>query len=177
MHIMCLNCHHTWGLTSGEFLAARLKFALGAQEQAFTCPNCQTENKVSEHTFRTSDPQRPVTAENDPRKSIPQHPARANNDPAAAPTNPITGPKPGSSEQNAIVLKSRLPLRREHHRNAEIMGQLREDEHVIILDTWSNGDDVWIQLGPERWSPVEQDGQALIELLDNEQVVEVAAKK
>jgi hypothetical protein len=167
MEITCLNCHHTWQLTSGQFLAARLKFALGAQEQAFACPNCQTENKVSEHTFRTSDPQRPVMAENDPRKPIPQHPARADNDPAAAPTNPITAPEPASSKLHAIVLKSGLPLRREHHRNAEIMGQLREDEHVIILDTWSNGDDMWIQLGPERWSPIAHDGEALIKLLED----------
>jgi hypothetical protein len=107
-------------------------------------------------------------AENDPRKPIPQHPPRADNDPAPAPTNPIPSPEPSSKELHAIVLASGLPLRREHHRKAEIMGTLQEDEHVIILDTWSNGDDTWIQLGPERWAPIEQDGKALIELLSHE---------
>lgn len=168
MRITCLNCHHTWHLTSGQFLAARLKFALGAEEQTFACPNCQKENKVSEHTFKTSDPQRPVMAENDPRKPIPQHPPRADNDPAPAPTNPVRAPKHTSKELHAIVLEGGLPLRREHHRNAEIMGKLRKDEHVVILDTWRNGDDVWIQLGPERWAPIEHEGQALIELLDHD---------
>lgn len=167
MEITCLNCHQTWQLTSGQFLGARLKFALGAHEQEFACPNCQAKNLISEHTFRTSDPYRPVRAENDTEKPIHQHPPRAANDPSPAPTNPILAPEPTSKELHAIVLERGLPLRREHHRDAEIMGTLRKDEHVIILDTWSNNNEIWIQLGPERWALVEQNGEALIQLLDD----------
>ena len=167
MEITCFSCHQNWQITSGQFLGTRLKFALGAHEQAFACPNCQAKNVISEHTFTTSDPQLLVTPENDPRKQGHHHPRRADNDPSPAPTNPIPSPERTSKELHAIVLERGLPLRREHHRDAEIMGALRKDEHVIILDTWSNGDDVWIQLGPERWSPIEQNGEALLQLLDD----------
>ena len=167
MEITCFSCHQTWQLTSGQYLLARLKFALGAHEHEFVCPHCQAKNLISKDTFRTSDPYRPVAAENDPEKPIHQHPPRAANDPAPPPTNPITAPEPAAKALHAIVLERGLPLRREHHRDAEIMGALNKDEHVIILDTWSNGDELWIQLGPERWCPIEQNGEALIQLLDD----------
>lgn len=167
MEITCFNCHHTWQLTSGQFLAARLKFALGSHEQGFVCPNCQTENLISEHTFRTSDPQRPVMAENAPRKLIPQHPARADNDPASSPINPVAGPDPNAQQVHAIVLEPGLRLLREHNPMSETMGTIRTGEHIIILDTWTDGKDVWIQLGPERWATIEHEGQALINLLND----------
>lgn len=167
MEIMCFHCHQSWRLTFGQFWGARLKFALGAHEQGLVCPNCQAKNLISERTFRTSDPYRPVVSEKDPGKTIHQHPRRAANDGSPAPTNPIRAPEPTSRELHAIVLERGLPLRREHHRDAEIMGTLGKDEHVLILDTWINSNDTWIQLGPERWAVVEQNGEAVIQLLDD----------
>lgn len=166
MEITCFNCHQTWQLTSGQFLGARLKFALGAHEQEFGCPNCQAKHLISEHTFRTSDPQRPVTTENDPRKRIPRHPARADNDPASPPINPIQAPDTDTRPVHAIVLEPGLRLLREHNPMSETMGTIHKDEHIIILDTWTDGSDVWIQLGPERWATIEDNGERLIELLD-----------
>lgn len=168
MEITCLNCHHTWQLTSGQFLGARLKFAFGAQEQEFACPRCGTKNLISQRTFRTSDPQRPVTPENDPRKPIPQHPARADNDPASPPTNPVPGPEPNARQVHAIVLEPGLRLLRKHNPTSETMGTIHPGEHIIILDTWTDGKDVWIQLGPERWATIDSNGEALIDLLNDE---------
>lgn len=166
MKITCFHCQQTWQLTSGQFLATRLKIALGAHEQEFVCPNCQAKNLISEHTFRTSDPQRPVMPENDPNKPRTQHPPRAANDPSPSPTNPVLGPERTSKELHALVLERGLPLRREHHRDAEVMGTLKKDEHVIVVDTWiNNANETWIQLGPERWAVIEEHGEPLIELL------------
>jgi hypothetical protein len=165
MEITCSNCHQTWRVSSGQFLAARLKFAFGADEHTFVCPNCQAENVISKGQFETTDGQIPVTGNYSQIKREFGHPPSAANDGASAPTNPVTAPEP-SRQIHAVVLERGVSLRRDHNPMAEVMGKLRQGEEVNIVDTWINGDEVWVLMGPERWTPVEQDGEALLELLD-----------
>jgi hypothetical protein len=164
MEITCSNCHQTWRVSSGHFLAAKLKFAFGAHEHAFVCPNCHAKNVISKHEFEVSDPQLPVTGNQPEMQTYMAHPPRAANDGASPPTNPVTAPEPSAGQYHAVVLERGLHLLRDHNPTAEIMGKLRKGEEVTIVDTWVNGDEVWVQIGPERWTTVEQDGEALIEL-------------
>ena len=47
------------------------------------------------------------------------------------------------------------------------MAGLRKGERVTILNTWTDGENTWAQLGPERWAAIEHNGEALIDLLDD----------
>lgn len=165
MRISCHNCHRIWEVSAGNMRAAKLKFGLGAHEHSFVCPNCQAKNVVSKADFDTYDAQIPVTGA--PLGVTKQnHPARADNDPASPPINPIPGPDPNSSQIHAIVRQNGLRLLREHNPTAETMGNIKGGEHIIILDTWMDGKDIWIQLGPERWATIQDNGEPLLDLLD-----------
>jgi len=166
MEITCSNCHQTWRVSSGHFLAAKLKFAFGAHEHAFICPNCHTKNVVSKHEFEVSDPQMPVTGAPTLLDADTKHHDHAHSPGGSAPTNPESAPEASTPRYHAVVLERGLHLLRDHNPTAEIMGELRRGEDVTIVDTWINGDEVWVQIGPERWTTVEQDGRALIELMD-----------
>ncbi len=166
MEIQCSNCHQIWRISSGQFLTAKLKFAFGAQERTFICPNCHTENAISKQQFEASSTQIPVTGNYSQIKEHWGHPPGAANDGASPPTNPVTAPEP-SSQLHAIVLERGVSLRRDHNPMAEVMGKLHKGEEVAIVDTWENGDEIWAQIGPEYWTPIEEDGEALLELMDN----------
>jgi hypothetical protein len=168
MRISCYDCHQVWEVPTGTLRAAALKFRLSSNEQTFVCPNCQARNVVAKQDYQIHDPQIPVVGKSAQMDTARQnHPARADNDPASAPTNPVESPDPAFSELHAIVLEKGLRLLRDHSPTAEVMGSLRKDEHVIILDTWQDGKDLWIQLGPERWSTIEENGEPLIQLLSD----------
>ena len=168
MEITCWQCHQIWQVQSGHFLAAKLKFAFGADAHAFPCPNCQAKNVVTKHEFEISDPQKPVTdassemhAETETAQQT--HARRPGGDP---PTNPVPGPERPSRQYQGVVLVRDLRVRRDHHLNAETVANLKKGEHFTILDTWINGEDIWAQLGPERWVEVEDKGEALINLAE-----------
>ncbi len=68
--------------------------------------------------------------------------------------------------RQAVVQVRGVEARRDHSNWAEIMGSFSQGETITIVDTWSDGEDTWVKLGPERWVNVEQDGEPVLELLD-----------
>src|SRR5512142_24399 len=102
MEIMCSKCQQVWRLSSGQFLASKLKFAFGAHEETFVCPNCHTENIVTKQQFEASGPQIPVTGNDAQIRGHFGHPPGAANDGASPPTNPVTAPEP-SRHVRAVV--------------------------------------------------------------------------
>jgi hypothetical protein len=170
MEITCVNCQQTWDVPAGHLLAAKLKFGLGFKEHTFTCPNCGAKNVISEHEFETADhpsPQIPVTGTqpgsettNEVREPLRRLVGRA-------PINPVPGPGPNVRKRHGLVRVRSLPVRRDHSTRAETMAGLRKGEEVTILGTWTDAEDTWAQLGPERWAAIEHNGDALIELIDD----------
>lgn len=173
MEVTCFECTHTWEPPGSQMAAAKLRFGLGSTEYAFVCPNCDAKNVITENEFRSaSHPGNmiPVTgaAESQSDGNGGQHPPRADNSRTSAPTNPVPGPQPSAGQQrHGVVVLRALPARREPGIWAEIMGGVGKDEQVTILDMRTDGENIWAQLGPERWVPVEQDGETLIELTDD----------
>lgn len=168
MRITCFNCKETWQLSSGQFFAAEIKYRLGFKEHTFVCPNCDAKNIVTNEEFETSDNQIPVTGgDMGTSTHAGPHPPRAVNDGVSAPINPVPAPDSSMRQVRAIVLERGIPLRREPSWNSETMATLQKGEEVILLDMWMNGDDVWAQLGPERWAAVIENGEALIDLVDD----------
>lgn len=169
MRISCHRCKRIWEVPDGTSLLARLRFGLGQEGQTFVCSNCRAANTVSREEYATSDPQIPIVGKpTQDEASAKTHPPRAGNDPASPPTNPVPGPEQPVDEVHAMVLDEGLRLLREHNPMSETMGTLHKGEHIIILDTWTDGKDTWIQLGPERWATIEQEGEALIQLIDDQ---------
>lgn len=163
MQITCSQCKQTWEVRAGQILAAKLKFGLGSREYTFTCPNCDTKNIITEDEFRrvnSSGQQIPVTGAQMGTRTHARAPG------GAAPTNPVPGPDPSIRSQDGVVMVGSLNVRRDHSMRAETMAGLRKGERVKILDTWTDGDDIWAQLGPERWVTILYDGNGFIELLD-----------
>ena len=169
MEITCVNCKQTWQVPAGQILVARIRFGLGFIDHTFKCPYCHTKNIIPATEFGSSDhpsPLVPVTGDQTQLDIETKHyPPRAGNDGAPAPTNPVRGPEPTGRQVYAIVLKRGLPLLREPNPMAEIMAKLSKGEEIIILGTWTDGEDTWVQVGPERWATIEQDGEVAIELL------------
>ena len=83
-----------------------------------------------------------------------------------APTNPVEAPTPGKNAHQAVVRVRGVEARRDHSDWAEVMGAFSRGEKITIVDTWTDGDATWVQLGPERWVKIEQDGEPVIELMD-----------
>jgi hypothetical protein len=170
MEITCVNCKQTWQVPAGHLLIARIRFGLGMVDHAFTCPNCHAKNVVPVTEFEKSDhpsPLAPVTGDQKQLAIEAEHyPPRADNDGARAPTNPEAGPRSTSRQVRAIVLERAVPLLRDHNWMAETMDALSKGQTITIVDSWTDGENTWVQLGPERWTLVEQDGQPLFELLN-----------
>jgi len=170
MQITCHNCKTIWEVPAETLHAARQTYASGQEEYEFTCTNCRAKNVLTKEQFHSYDwPQNvvPVTGTKaDPRPDKVEN--SSNTDATAkAPTNPVEAPGPGTWQKRGIVRVRGLDAHRDHSDWSEIMGKFSKGERVIILDTWTDGESTWIQLGPERWVNIKQDGEVAIELFDD----------
>jgi len=84
------------------------------------------------------------------------------------PLNPATGPGPSlqGNQRQGIVIATSLDIRKDHSTSSESMGRLVPGDTVTILNTWTDGENTWAQLGPERWAAIIYNGEALIDLVD-----------
>jgi hypothetical protein len=175
MQITCFNDQNTWTVGPVEIAAAKLRFALGFPEDTFFCPKCHKGNKVSKADFQAamSAPPKPaVAAAPAPKPAGPAAPA-----PMHAPAQgflsggmpQITGSGPGPSIANpkhgAVVVRS-LRVRKGHSKQDPVVAGLVKGERVEILATWTDGKDTWAQLGPDRWSAIVFNGEAMIDVDD-----------
>lgn len=171
MQITCFNCKNTWEVPTGTLRAARLMYALGQKEYKFTCQSCGEKSGLTAEEFHSYDqPQNvvPVTAtQATPGPLEKEPPSRTEVSANRAPTNPVEAPLPGRSSRQAIVRARGVEARRDHSNWAEVMGSFHQGEKITIVDTWTDGENHWIQLGPERWINVEQEGEPVIELIDD----------
>lgn len=95
MVLTCSGCKHTWEVSAGHILGARLKFGLGFEERAFTCPNCNAKNTLTAAEFESanrSESHMPATGTSTQTEADTAHPPRASNTGGRAPTNPVPGP-------------------------------------------------------------------------------------
>jgi hypothetical protein len=171
LQITCYNCKTIFELPKASMRSAKLKYALGHKEYTFTCPNCGAKNGLTADEFHSQDhPQVvvPVTgAQAAPEQVEDTLPSRTNETATRAPTNPVEGPDPEAAQRRQAVVRVRgVEARRDHSIWSEVMGSFSQGERITILDTWSDGEDTWVQLGPERWVNIEQDGESVIELIE-----------
>jgi hypothetical protein len=171
LEITCYNCKTIFELPKASMRSAKLTYALGHKEYTFACPNCGAKNGLTADEFHSQDrPQVVVPATG--ARSVPEQkedtlPSRTNETATRAPTNPVEGPDPAVAQRRqAVVLIRGVEARRDHSNWSEVMGSFNKGERITILDTWSDRENTWVQLGPERWVNIEQDGEPVLDLID-----------
>jgi hypothetical protein len=166
MQITCYNDQNTWKVGAIEIAAAKLRFALGFPEETFFCPKCHKGNKVSKADFQAA-MAAPAAA---PKPAGPAAPKPA----AYVPTDAmiaghqsqpaVAGPGPAMTKRTGTVLARSLRVRSGHSKKDPVVAGLVKGQKVEVIATWTDGKDTWAQLGPDQWSAVVYDGQAMIDL-------------
>lgn len=151
MQMTCFNDQNVWTVSGINMAAARLRFALGFAEETFYCPKCGKGNKVSKAAFQA--------AVNAPQAGT------AGKPPGPASPMPGAGPVLATARHGTVLVRS-LHVRKDHSTKSETMAGLVKGNKVDIIATWSDGKNIWAQLGPDRWSAIEYNGEALIKLDD-----------
>ena len=162
MELTCFNCNKTWEIPQAHVLGAKLKFALGFDDHGFTCPNCDTKNVITKEQFETA------------MKAPEAAPAGGGVKPGggvvgkSGPAKPVGRPGPalqGKQREGVVIVRS-LHVRKDHSTRAETMAGLVRGDKVTVLNTWTDGENTWAQLGPDRWAAIVYKGEALIDLTD-----------
>jgi hypothetical protein len=62
------------------------------------------------------------------------------------------------AEMKAVVVTDALNIRADHDPNAKILGHLKEHDEVTVIDTWTEGNNIWVKLKPDKHhsEPVDQ---------------------
>jgi len=68
----------------------------------------------------------------------------------------------GAKIKKGVVQVRSLYIRKDHTRNSEAVGGLVRGNVVTILDTWTDGKDVWVKIGPDQWSAMVYQGETYI---------------
>ena len=170
MRITCHNCNKTWEVPAGHILGAKLKFGLGFKEHGFICPNCKTQNVLTKDEFEAAEDakaQIPVTGTQTGTGTATETRQPRGGIVGKAPAKTAPGPGPSIRQRQGVVRVRSLHVRKDHSTRAETMAGLRKGDRVAIINTWTDGENTWAQLGPERWAAIEHNGEALIDLLDD----------
>ena len=170
MDITCYNCKTTYEVPTGTMRKARMMYALGSKEHAFTCPNCGAKNGLTYDEFHSYDhPQNVVPVTGTQSRPGPADKEQSISDRQLvghAPTNPVEEPGPAIMQRQAIVRVRGVEARRDHSNGSEVMGAFSQGEMLTIVDMWTDGENTWVKLGPERWVELEQDGETVLDLID-----------
>ena len=170
MEITCYNCKEIFEVPADTMLNARLKYALGYDEYTFTCPTCGAKNGLTADEFHSYDwPQNVIPVTGNELRPGPADQEQSISDrqlTGRAPTNPVEDFGHKTLQRPAVVRTRGVEARRDHSNWSEIMGAFSQGEKITIVDMWTDGENTWVKLGPERWVNVEQDGEPVIELID-----------
>lgn len=168
MQITCWNDKNTWTVGPIDVAAAKLRFALGFPQTAFICPKCGKPNNVSKADFQAamSAPQAAAPKPAGPAAPAPMH-APGQGFVTGVTGQAASGAGPAiSTPHHGTVLARSLRVRSGHGKDSPVVAGLVKGDKLDIIATWTDGKDTWAQLGPDKWSAVVYNGEALIKLDD-----------
>ena len=79
---------------------------------------------------------------------------------------PAQGPSFQARPRKGVVSVRSLRVREDHSTTSEVVAGLVRGNEVEIINTWTDGENTWAQLGPNRWAAIVYNDEALIELTD-----------
>ncbi len=168
MQITCFNDKNTWTVGPIDIAAAKLRFALGFPQTAFICPKCGKPNNVSKADFQAAvnAPAAAAPKPAGPAAPAPVHaPGQGMVVGGAATTTAGAGPAISTPHHGTVLARS-LRVRKGHSKADPVVAGLVKGDKIDIIATWTDGTDTWAQLGPDKWSAVVFNGEALIHLDD-----------
>ena len=169
MQIVCYNCKNIWEVSDKEIHEAKYQAGHNSEQLTITCPKCGARNVVSDReleiTDRTQSPV-PVTGTQAGEAMEEKEYSVIEGTATAAPTNPVVASQSGMQKRGIVRVHS-LEAHIDHNTWSEVMGRFNKGERVPVLDAWTDGESTWLQLGPERWVNLDQNGEAAIDLLDD----------
>ncbi len=168
MQITCFNDKNTWTVGGIDIAAARLRFALGFPQTAFICPKCGKANNISKADFYAA-LDATATAPKPAGPAAPMPGPGAYTPPGVLTGTPGQGVGVGAgpaiaTPHHGTVITRSLHVRKDHSTTSETMAGLVKGDKVDIIATWTDGKNTWAQLGPDRWSAIIYNGEALIKL-------------
>jgi hypothetical protein len=168
MQVTCFNDKNTWTVGGIDIAAAKLRYALGFADTAFICPKCGKANNISKADFQTA-MNAPVAAAKPAGPAAPMPgtytPGQGVIGASAAAMDKGAGPAIATPHHGTVTTRS-LHVRKDHSTTSETMAGLVKGDKVEIIATWTDGKNTWAQLGPDRWSAIIYNGEALIQLDD-----------
>ena len=84
--------------------------------------------------------------------------AKAEADRAAAAARAAAQPKKG------VVTVRSLHIRKDHSTTAETVAGLVKDDEVTFTETWTDGKNTWVKLGPDKWAAMIYNGETYIKV-------------
>jgi hypothetical protein len=147
MQITCYNDGNTWNVSGINMAAARLRFALGFQEETFFCPKCGKGNKVSKANFLAGTSGTQTGA-------APKPPGYA---------SPLPSAGTSSTARKGTVVTRSLHVRKDHSTKSETMAGLVKGNKVDIIGTWSDGKNTWAKLD-KGWAAMVYNGETYIKI-------------
>ncbi len=68
--------------------------------------------------------------------------------------------------KKGIVNVRSLRIRKDHNATSEVVAGLVAGNEVLIQETWVNGKNIWVKLGPDQWAAMEYEGEIFIKYSD-----------
>lgn len=69
-----------------------------------------------------------------------------------------------AAPKKGVVQVRSLHIRKDHTTASQGVGGLVRGDEVTILDTWTDGKDTWVKIGPDQWAAMLYDGETYIKL-------------
>ncbi len=69
-----------------------------------------------------------------------------------------------AAPKKGVVQVGSLHIRKDHGVAAEHVGGLVMGNRVTIFDTWTDGKDTWVKIGPDQWVAMIYNGETYLKL-------------
>jgi hypothetical protein len=76
-----------------------------------------------------------------------------------------TAEKTAQPKKGIVNVRS-LRIRKDHSATSEVVAGLVAGNEVLIQETWVNGKNIWVKLGPDQWAAMEYEGEIFIKHSD-----------
>lgn len=68
--------------------------------------------------------------------------------------------------KKGVVAARSLRVRKEHNTTSEMVAGLVAGNEVTIYETWTDGKDTWVRIGPDQWAAMVYEGETYIKLAE-----------
>jgi len=83
---------------------------------------------------------------------------------AAAAARAAAAAKAAAQPKKGVVTVRSLHIRKDHSANSAEVGGLVKGNEVTFTETWTDGKNTWVKLGPDQWAAMIYNGETYIQV-------------